>query len=294
MLGQEPLAVRATNNDEPVGRRSTADFFIRGTGRGFREGDTDGQGGPATTTKTSHPPVLKQEPLALEANIRGDPGRRRSAAIFFVEGTGLGSGGGDTDGQGGGATATKRSRLPVLDQEPLALKTKIHGELGRQKSAANFFVGGTGCGFSEGDMGGMQGGATATAKSHLPVLGQELPAVTENNHGKLVGCGNAANFVPAMACRGDGNVSTAPIRHSHWGPLCRWRHWHRGRRIKVDVAATLTCHQASGLEQEIPPPYLDSSHFTFGATGRPISRSRFGQALKHWRILMGRCISNSG
>ncbi len=41
----------------------------------------------------------------------------------------------------------------------------------------------------------------------------------ENNHGKLVGCGNAANFVPATACRGDGNASTAPIRHSHWGPV---------------------------------------------------------------------------
>ncbi len=41
----------------------------------------------------------------------------------------------------------------------------------------------------------------------------------ENNHGKLVGCRNAANFVPARAHRGDGNASTAPIRHSHWGPV---------------------------------------------------------------------------
>jgi Gpi18-like mannosyltransferase len=48
--------------------------------------------------------------------------------FFFVGGTGHGSGGGDTDGQGGGTTATKRSHLPVLDQEPLAPKTQIHGE----------------------------------------------------------------------------------------------------------------------------------------------------------------------
>jgi hypothetical protein len=127
--------------------------------------------------------------------------------------------GGDTDGQGGGATATKRSRLPVLDQEPSAPKTKIHGEPERRESSAKFFIGGTGHGFSEGDMGGTRGGATATAKSHLPFLGQELPAVKENNHGKLVGCGNVANFVPATARRGDGNASTAPICRSHWGPV---------------------------------------------------------------------------
>jgi hypothetical protein len=93
------------------------------------------------------------------------------------------------------------------------------GNQGEVKALPIFFVGGTGHGFSEGDMGGMQGGATATAKSHLPVPGQELPAVKENNHGKLVGCGNAANFVPTTARHRDRNASTAPIRHSHWGPV---------------------------------------------------------------------------
>jgi hypothetical protein len=171
------------------------------------------------TTKTSHAPVLKQEPPGLGANIHGDPGRHGSTANFFVGGTGHGSGGGDTNGQGGGATATKRSRLPVLDQEPSAPKTKIHEEPGRRESSADFFVGGTGHGFSEGDTGGTRGGAMATAKSHLPVPRQELPAMKENNHGKLVGCKNAANFVPATARCGDRNASTAPIHHSHWGPV---------------------------------------------------------------------------
>jgi hypothetical protein len=218
LLGQEPSAVRATNNDELVGRGSAASFFVGGTGRGFGEGDTDGQGGPAMTTKTSYPPILEQEPPALGQTFMGTRGDME-ALHFFAGGTGRGSSGGDTDGQGGGAMATKRSRFPVLDQEPLAPKTKNHKEPGRRKSAADFVVGGTGHGFSDGDMGGMQGGATATAKSHLPVPGQELTAVKENNHGKLVGCRNTADFVPTTTRRGDGNASTAPIRHSHWGPV---------------------------------------------------------------------------
>ncbi len=86
--------------------------------------------------------------------IMGTRGDAEALPIFFVGGTGRGSSGGDTDGQGGGAMATKRSRLPVLDQKPLAPKTKIHGEPGRRESTANFFIKGTGRGFSEGDTGG--------------------------------------------------------------------------------------------------------------------------------------------
>jgi hypothetical protein len=84
---------------------------------------------------------------------------------------------------------------------------------------ADCFVGGTELGFSKGDTEGMQGDATATAESHLPVLGQELPAMREKTHGKPLGRGSSANFVSANARREDGNASTAPIHHSHWGPV---------------------------------------------------------------------------
>jgi hypothetical protein len=101
------------------------------------------------------------------------------------------------DDQGEEGTGTKRIRLPVLDQDPLAPKAKMHGELGRCGSAANFYVGGTGCGFSEGDTEGTRGDTTATVKSHLPDLGQELPALREKTHGKLLKRRSSANLVSA-------------------------------------------------------------------------------------------------
>jgi hypothetical protein len=98
-------------------------------------------------------------------------------------------------------------------------RQKFMGTWGDTEALPIFFVGGIEHGFGKGDTEGTQGDATATVESHLPVLGQELPAMREKTNGKPLGCGSSANFVSANACCKDRNASTTPIRHSHWGPV---------------------------------------------------------------------------